>query len=134
MPQPRIPAGLAEELAAMDLTLWVCMHTMIYPEPGSKGKHDTTQVDVQLAGPGLGDYSPWGHGSNVREAVDAALAHPDLISRVTGLKGAIMRLDRALGDVAHDLLLKRYVRDRPPQPTKYPGVVNYDDLDEDIPF
>lgn len=98
----RIPDALRDELASMNLVLWVAHHPLVFDyvvggKPG-RGKEDKTRVEVQLSGPGLGDHSPWGFGPTLRAAVDDALSRSSVVDRVKGLKGALMRLSLAITD------------------------------------
>lgn len=124
MPAVKIPESLREELAGLELAVWIAIHPMIYDtvEKFNKGqgRHDTTRVQVQLAGPGLGGQSPWGCGKNLQEAVNDALHNSLVIDRVPGLKGALMRLDAAIGGLQQAVLWNRW---------KYGG-----DQDDEIPF
>lgn len=100
MPVVKVPESLREDLASIGLVVWSVMHPMEfgYTIGGSagRGRHDKTRVMVQLSGPGLADASPWGYGGDIRGAVNDALSHPEVIGRVTGLKGAMMRLEREM--------------------------------------
>ena len=111
MPVVRIPESLRDELSNMGLTIWNAMHPMRYDyEVGGKqgkGRHDKTRVMVQLAGPGL-DNAPWGYGGNLQEALNDALRHPEIIDRVGGLKGSMMRLDKALGDLKNAVIWSKW--------------------------
>lgn len=103
MPVVKVPESLREDLASIGLVVWSAMHPMTYgyvisDRPG-KGRHNKDVVMVQLSGPGLADYSPWGYGGDIRAAVNDALRHPEVIGRVTGLKGALMRLAVEIGNL-----------------------------------
>lgn len=124
MPVVKIPESIRAELASIGLTVWLAQHPMIYKEVGAtRPTMDKTRVTIQLNGPGLGAYSPWGKGATVREAVDDAMAHPVLIDRVPGLKGCILRLDRAAGDLTGVLRVAKFCYGRP-----------HGDLDDEVPF
>lgn len=114
MPSVRIPESLREELAKMDLTIWIAMHPMTYENhtafENGRGREDRTRVQVQLAGPGLEDYSPWGHGATIYEAVRAALEDPAVAGRVPGLRGAMLRLEIALSDLQQAILRHRWTQ------------------------
>jgi hypothetical protein len=111
--QLRVPDDLKSYLAERDLAVWQCFHPMIPTEKGhSKG--DKTRVEVQLAGPQLMDYSPWGFGPTVRAAIDDALAHPFIRALDTGLGGAMARLEEEMRCLTIALIMDR--------------------LDDDIPF
>lgn len=93
---------IQEELEAMDLTLWTAIHPKQPFWNEKTGKHsqreDKSHVIVTLAGPGVTEGG-YGHGGSLREAVDDALAAPGLRDRPKGLKGALIRLEAAVGDL-----------------------------------
>jgi len=93
--QLKVPDDLKSYLAERDLAVWLCFHPMIPSEKGHS-KADKTRVEVQLAGPKLIDYSPWGYGATVREAIDAALMHPAIRALDTGLGGALARCEEEM--------------------------------------
>lgn len=120
----KIEPHIVEELQAMDLVLWECRHPKRPVWNEAKGKNtdreDKEWVIVSLAGPGVPNYVGGG-GKTLRLAVDAALTHflPD---RVRGLRGAVMRLEKAMFDLGQACVSTRW---------KIEG----DDLDDgDIPF
>lgn len=125
MATPKIPQDVIDELAEMNLTIWICKYATIYDRYGAgRGKADLEKVEVQITGPGLTQYAPWGHGPTVRAAVDSAMRDPKVIDRIKGLKGAIFRFDKALSDLGHTVLLRRLAMHN-----------NFDDSDDDtIPF
>jgi hypothetical protein len=118
---PKIPEDVRLDLEAMSLTVWLCTHpiTFDYEWTGNgpkRGRADKSIVQVQLAGPGLDGFSPWGSGPNVRAAVAACLRHPVLLKRQGGLVAAMAGLEDEL----------RLLRDA--------MWMNMGDLDDDIPF
>lgn len=125
----RVPDALREELASMELVLWIAQHPLEfnYEVGGQKGRGraDKTRVQVQITGVGLGDFSPWGYGPNLRAAVDDALRHPSLVGRVGGLKGAIMRLDAALDGLTAKVRWERIYTE---------GGVSWEERDDYVPF
>lgn len=124
MAAPKIPPAIVEELADMNLVLWHCAYGSKYVDGSTRPRQDTSTVSVQITGPGLTERSPWGRGPTLRAAIDNALRDPLIADRVTGLKGAIMRLDNALTDLGHTVMLRRLAMHN-----------NFDDSDDDtIPF
>lgn len=111
-----------DELQAMNLTLWTCIHPKqpFFNEKTGKmsQREDKSRVIVTLAGPGLPDMAT-GFGGSLREAVDAALGGKETRDRVPGLKGALLRLEAAMDDLRRVLIFQRYIGD---------------DLDDDVPF
>lgn len=106
----RVPDSIKEELEAMNLVVWLAHHPLRwdYEVNGikGKGKHNTEIVIVQLAGPGLDERSLWGHGPNIRVAVDEALkANHYTLARVPGLKGAMLRLESEMARTARQVAL-----------------------------
>lgn len=99
--QPKVPDDVKADLAAMGLTTWLILHpiTFDYEWTGNgpkRGRADKTKVQVQLQGPGLDGYSPWGHGPTARAAIADALRHPVLLKRQGGLTGAMAGLEEEL--------------------------------------
>ena len=92
----KIPDALRDELAAMDLTVWIAHHPIHVTADSPRGKANKDVVLVQLAGPGLEDYSPWGSGRTLRAAVNDALSDPAVSARVPGLMGALLRCGKAI--------------------------------------
>lgn len=97
----KIDPDIVEELRAMDLLLWECRHPKqpFFNEKTGKmsSREDKGWCLVQLAGPGVSGECRAG-APTLRQAVDTALAYyfPD---RIGGLKGALLRLDKALLDL-----------------------------------
>lgn len=121
----KVDPDIQESLEALNLTIWEARHPKVVSGVSEKtGKlvhrENKERVNVALQGPGL-DHDCLGFGSTLQEAVDDALASPALIGRVTGLKGAMMRLERAVGDLRYGLAAERF---------KTGG----DDDDDQIPF
>lgn len=130
MAAPKIPQAIVDELADMNLVIWFCGYGSKYVEGSARPRQDTSLVNVQITGPGLTERSPWGRGQTLRAAIDHALRDPLIADRVTGLKGAIMRLDNALTDLGHTVLLRRLAMSRLDA-----GAWGFDnDLDDDVPF
>jgi hypothetical protein len=124
MAAPKIPPSIVEELADMNLVIWFCGYGSKHVDGSTRLRQDTSIVNVQITGPGLTERSPWGRGPTLRAAIDNAIRDPLIVDRVTGLKGAIMRFDKALADLGHAVLLRRLAMHS-----------NFDDSDEDtIPF
>lgn len=92
MAKPKIPSAVKIDLEERGLTIWQCNFAMKH-EPGERAKEDRTKVHVQLAGPGLEQFSPWGYGATVEEAVNDALSNPHLRMKQSGLIGAVARLE-----------------------------------------
>ena len=124
---------IQEELEAMDLTIWAAIHPKQPFWNEKTGKHsqreDKSRVIVTLAGPGITEGGH-GYGGSLREAVDDALASPVLRDRPKGLKGAMTRLEAALGDLRRTVLYDRLYIEQP----GYDRSVAFGDLDDDIPF
>ena len=121
----KLDPDIQEHLESLNLTLWEAKHPKVVSGVSEKtGKlvhrENKDRVNVALQGPVL-DHDCLGFGSTLQEAVDDALASPALIGRVPGLKGAMMRLERAVGDLRYGLAAERFKVD--------PG-----ELDDDIPF
>ena len=121
----KIEQAIVEDLATMNLVIWEARHPKRFAGISEKtGKpiqrEDKSQVNLALAGPGV-SAECWGYGSTLQAAVDDALRSPLLIDRVPGLRGAIMRLDRALTELRYGLAAERFKQ-------------SPDDLDDDIPF
>lgn len=121
----KLDPEIAADLAAMDLTIWEAKHPKVVSGVSEKtGKlihrENKERVNVALAGPGV-SAECWGYGSTLQAAVDDALRSPLLIDRVPGLRGAMMRLDRALMELRYGMAAERFK-------------VSPDDLDDDIPF
>lgn len=134
MAAPKIPPSIVEELADMNLVIWFCGYGSKYVDGSTRPRQDTSVVNVQITGPGLTQRSPWGCGPTLRAAIDSALRDPLIADRVTGLKGAIMRLDNALTDLGHTVMLRRFAMKYPIR-SDYDFGPNFDnDLDDDIPF
>lgn len=120
----KVDPEIQEALEALDLTIWEARHPKVVSGVSEKtGKlihrENKERVNVVLQGPGL-PHDCLGFGSTLQAAVDDALASPALIARVPGLKGSIMRLERAVGDLRYGLAAERFKVDP--------------DLDDDIPF
>lgn len=117
----KIDPAITEELAAMDLVIWEAKHPKrqeVSPKTGKMTtREDKGRVLVSIAGPGVQEAP--GGGKTLREAVDAALGHSPLAARVPGLRGAMMRLEKAILDLA----------------VSAHAQAHYDsDYDDDIPF
>lgn len=103
----KIDPIINEQLQAMNLTLWTCIHPKhpFFNEKTGKmsQREDKSRVIVTLAGPGLPDMAH-GFGGSLREAVDAALGGKETRERVPGLKGALLRLEAAMDDLRRTVL------------------------------
>lgn len=92
---------IVEELAAMDLVLWSATHPKRYMLNEKTGKmslrEDKGWCLVSLAGPGVERECNAG-AATLRQAVDAAL-QAFFRDRVTGVKGALLRLGKALHEL-----------------------------------
>lgn len=101
---------IAEELSAMDLVLWEAKHPREAVVSEKTGKpttrEDKSWVLVSLAGPGVDEAR--GGGRTLREAVDAAIRHSALAERVPGLRGSMLRAERALFDLSMRMAESRY--------------------------
>ncbi|TXH56991.1 MAG: hypothetical protein E6Q97_05230 [Desulfurellales bacterium] len=120
----KVDPDIQASLEAMNLTLWDVRHPKVVSGVSEKtGKlihrENKNRVHVALQGPGL-DRGCLGFGSTLQEAVDDALASPALIGRVPGLKGSMMRLERAVSDLRYGLAAERFKVDP--------------EDDEDVPF
>lgn len=117
----KIDPLIVEELAALDLVIWEAKHPKIpfYNTKTMKesSREDKTWVHVSLAGPGLSQAL--GAGPNLRIAVDRAIIHSVIVYHVPGLRGKMLRLERALWDLDRALATARIERE-------------FDD--DDIPF
>ena len=122
----KIPDALRLELAAMDLTIWIAHHPIRVTPDAPRGKADKSIVLVQLAGPGLEDYSPWGNGPTLRAAVNVALSNPAVVGRVPGLKGALMRCAAAVHDLKNEVMWERLRRTK--------DMHGEGELDDEVPF
>lgn len=118
----KIDPLIVEELAEVDLTLWDAKHFKRPVWDEKKQKHimreDKAWVIVSLAGPGVQEAP--GSGLTLRAAVDNALVHSGLSDRVGGLRGAMLRLEKAMWDASRQIAEDRFKA--------------MDDLDDDIPF
>lgn len=114
----KIDPLIVEELAEIDLTIWEAKHPKVPFLNEKTGKMSQRENKgwciVYLAGPGV-DNTP-GSGTTLRAAVDNALMHSTLCERVTGLRGAMLRLSAALGTCSRRIAEDMY------------------DIDDDIPF
>ncbi len=111
----KIDSAIVEELASMDLVLWEAKHPRVpfYNDKTMKESHreDKTWVLVSIAGPGVEEIRAGAR--TLKKAVDAALVHSDLHKRVPGLRGAMLRLERALWDLTRRCVEDRYEDDIP---------------------
>lgn len=109
----KIDPQIMEELAAMDLVLWEAKHPRVpfFNEKTQKqsSREDKAWVTVTLMGPGVTNPIPWG-APTLRAAVDKALAW-GFMDRVTGLKGAMMWLEKELGTLEGKLRWERMKAD-----------------------
>lgn len=131
----KIDPLIVEELAAMDLVIWEAKHPRedFFNEKTGKqsSREDKSWVFVWLAGPKIPNLQAAG-GATLRKAVDAALQGAELSGKhVTGLRGAVLRLDSAVGLLSRTVMHDRLYIEQP----------GYDrsgafgsDLDDDIPF
>jgi hypothetical protein len=98
-----------EELAAMDLVLWEAKHPkqVFFNEKTGKmsSREDKDWVVISLAGPGVDGEKPAG-ASTLRDAVDAAL-RTYFADRVPGLRGALLRLEKACFETTLCLMADR---------------------------
>lgn len=96
----KIEPYIVEELASLDLVIWEAKHPKLPVWDEKRGKHvtreDKSWVLVSLAGPGVEECRAGAR--TLRQAVDAALTH-FLADRVPGLRGAMMRLEKAMFDL-----------------------------------
>lgn len=113
---------IVDELSSMDLVLWEAKHPREAVISAKTGKPTTREnkswVLVSLAGPGVDEAR--GGGATLRSAVDAALRHSPLADRVTGLRGSLLRAERAIFDLTMRLTEDRYDTET--------------GLDDDVPF
>lgn len=121
----KVDPDIQASLEAMNLTLWDVRHPKVVSGVSEKtGKlihrENKERVNVALQGPGL-EHDCLGFGSTLQAAVDDALASPALIGRVPGLKGSMMRLERAVSDLRYGLAAERFK-------------IGGDDDDDQIPF
>jgi len=118
----KVDPYVVEELAGLGLVLWEAKHpkhAVTSPKTGKPTlREDKSWVLVALAGPGVEET--YGGGATLRAAVDSAIRHSPLCDRVPGLRGAVLRAERALFDLALTMATDRYARG--------------DDLDDSIPF
>lgn len=108
----KVDPEIQQSLEALNLTIWEAKHPKIVSGVSEKtGKlvhrENKERVNVVLQGPGL-SHDCLGFGSSLQAAVDDALASPALIDRVPGLKGSMMRLERAVGDLRYGLAAERF--------------------------
>lgn len=111
---------IVEELAAMDLTLWEAKHprqAFVNKAGKMSSREDKGWVIVSLAGPGVTEDARAG-AATLREAVDTALAWY-FSDRVPGVKGAILRLNKAVWDLSRRITEDLY---------------DAGEFDDDIPF
>lgn len=113
----KIDPAIVEELASMDLVIWSAVHPKFPTGCSEKtGKptmrEDKSWVIVTLTGPGVERESS-ASGPTLRRAVDNALAvyFPD---RVSGLKGAMLRLGEAMFGLRGDIHERLYDLDTVP--------------------
>lgn len=97
----KIDPDITAELAALDLVLWEAKHPKIAAVNAKTGKptqrEDKGWVLVLLHGPGVQPEAR-ASGPTLRQAVDQALTHY-FADRVPGLKGAMLRLEKATWDL-----------------------------------
>lgn len=142
MTTPKVPESIRDYLREIGLTLWACQHPSVYHDdrgaPTTRPRADKTRVQVQLAGPGLGGFSPWGYGLTVMGAVNDALSTPHLRSKRAGLDGAMARLEIEMAKLQYafhcrEFKLKACVEIKfDPSGVAY-GVFDRE-IDDDIPF
>lgn len=131
----KVDPDIQASLEAMNLTLWDVRHPKVVSGVSEKtGKlihrENKNRVHVALQGPGL-DRDCLGFGSTLQEAVDDALMAGGLADRPTGLKGAMLRLEKAVADLSRSTMYERLYT----QQSGYDRSVAFgDDLDDDIPF
>lgn len=110
---------IVEELTGMDLTLWEAKHPrqqFINVKGKSSTREDKGWVIVALAGPGVVEDCRAG-AATLRKAVDTALTF-HFADRVPGVRGAMMRLEKAMWDLGRTIMEAAYNADP----------------DDDIPF
>jgi len=118
----KVEPHIVEELREMGLTLWEAKHHKHEVLNEKTGKitlrENKNWVIVTLAGPGVDQA--FGSGKTLREAIDAAVLH-NFSDRVSGLKGALIRCEKAMWDCFTASMEHRFKH--------FP-----DDLDDDVPF
>lgn len=119
----KIDPLIIEELASINLVIWEAKHPKLLVWNEAKGKHTPREqkdwVVVTLAGPGVEEAR--GGAPTLRAAIDTALVHSGLYTRVTGLRGALLRVERAMWDLDRCYAEARFRE-------------AYGDDEDDIPF
>lgn len=105
----KIDPFIVEELAAIDIVIWEAKHpkqSFFNEKTGKQStREDKSWVHVSLAGPGLDECI--GSGPSLRVAVDRAIVHSVIVFHVPGLRGQMLRLERALWDLDRHLATAR---------------------------
>lgn len=105
----KIDPDIVEELAQMNLVLWDAKHPKrpFFNEKTGKQsqREDKGWVIVSLNGPGVDREKPAG-GPTLRQAVDHAL-RTYFSDRVPGLRGDLLRLEKACFDLTIGLMSSR---------------------------
>jgi len=118
----KLDPTILEELRGMDLTLWSATHPKqdFFNEKTSRQstRENKGWVIVALAGPGI-TKELYGSGATLRVAIDSAIIHGGLADRVTGLRGALMRLEHSV------FALQRRISD---------DLFDAGGYDDDVPF
>lgn len=122
----KIDPLIREELASMSLVLWEAKHAknMVWNEAKGKftSREDKSWVIVTITGPGV--IREVGRGApTLRQAVDEIL-RDNFSDRVPGVRGALLRLERALSSLKTHAALQRMMLE-----SEYDG-----DPDDFIPF
>lgn len=124
----KIDPHIVAELAELDLVIWEAKHPKIASGVSPKTgrlvfKESKAWVVAVVTGPGV-DGEKHGGGPTLSVAVDAIL-RTYFADRVPGLRGAILRAERALFDLAQVCSVKSF---------KLSGAPGASDYDDDIPF
>lgn len=106
----KIDPMIVEELASVDLVLWEAKHPKVpfFNEKTGKQsmREDKSWCVVSLAGPGVDEAR--GGGPTLKKAVDAAIVHAGLGERFPGLRGAVLRLEKAVWDLSRFYAYENY--------------------------
>lgn len=117
----KVDPAIVEELASMDLVLWEAKHPRQAFLSDKTGKMSSRErkdwVIISLTGPGVDGEKPAG-APTLREAVDTAL-RTYFSDRVPGLRGSILRLEKACFEMTVSLMAGRNLAG---------------EEDEDVPF
>lgn len=126
-----ISSSLKAEVAAHGLCVWHCDWQFKNKDP-VLAVVKINYVSAALLGPRL-TYPIWGQGATADEAVRKALDSLEARQRAEGLRGALARLEAAVGALTYPLRAERW-KIESQRPFGSYTQQELDDLDDDVPF